>query len=149
MLGLPDLSSAISTWKDFLQRQDRPSNIEWTFFEDYAWSNQKLYVCGDRWLQNAADTERVYRTHPRRHLGVELSLVAVLDNVSLCSIWVPGSEEEAELRMLSGLKLRIPTRALEACLVNDANEWRRLVSAEHSRGLPSPVEDLLRTSAIV
>jgi hypothetical protein len=146
MSDLPSFEAAVNKLKEFLLQQGCPSEIAWTFFEDYAWLDQMLYVNEDEFADNARHVERLYSTHPMRGHGVELSLVAILDEVSLCSIWIPSSEEEAESRLLSGLKLRIPTRQMEAHAVDDGIEWHRVRSAEQRLGGPSPVGELLRKS---
>lgn len=147
MTDLPSFEAAVDKLKGFLLQQGYPSEIAWTFLEDYAWLDQMLYVNRDEFADNARHTEMLYSTHAMRRHGVELSVVAILDEISLCSIWIPASEDEAESRLLSGLKLRIPTRLIRAHAVDDATEWHRLRSMERSLGRPSPVQELRRKSA--
>jgi hypothetical protein len=144
MADLPDFEAAVDKLKDFLRQQGCPPEIAWTFVEDYAWLDQVLHVNRAEFAENARHTEVLYSSHAARRYGVELGLVAILDEISLCSIWIPGSEDEAESRLLFGLKLRIPTRLISAHAVDDATEWHRLRSMERSLGRPSPVQELLR-----
>jgi hypothetical protein len=149
MKSPPDFVSAVSDFRNLLMHMNHPSKMRWTFFEDYAWVRQSLYVHHLSLDSNLDVTECIYLRHPMRDLGVELSLVAASKEVSYCTLWIPESEREAELRLLSGLKLSVPTRLLVAHLVEDASVWPELKAAESCAGIPSPVDELQRRAELL
>src|SRR2546421_6557142 len=108
--SLPEFEIAEDMLGKMLVKHGHPRHIIWTFMNDYAWIDGLLLVNLEFSSENLIATQNLYRSAGRLGVGVELSLVAVVAKMSLCSIWTSTSKREAELRMVMGLKLKVPLR---------------------------------------
>ena len=132
--------------RQFLVAQ-HPGEIFWSFREDYIWIMPTLYFKSRSLLTNRELSRTVFDSAPS-DLGVELRLVATCGRIAICTIHVPPSPEEAELRMIRGVKLCIPYRLPHCETISDPDAWDDLVSRSRGPRL-TPVDDLMRRAEVV
>ncbi|MGN6109571.1 MAG: hypothetical protein ACTHU0_30970 [Kofleriaceae bacterium] len=77
--------------------------------------------------------------------GVELRVVAIVDGLALCTLWYSDDPREAELRLVSGMELSIPTKPPRTRIVRD--DLLQEARKRHA-GRVTPVWDLLRRSDV-
>jgi SAM-dependent methyltransferase len=125
--AMPPFADAERSLFALLAECGYPTDVKWTFRDDFAIVGRKrtLYVCTADLHENANLVTRRYE-EASAGIGVELFLVAVGGGSSYCSLWVPESKQDAELRRVSGLKVTVPARALTANAVADREEWARI-----------------------
>jgi hypothetical protein len=135
--------------RQFLAANSQPAEILWSFFEDYIWDGRILYFSQQERSRNLCLTKAIYDDNVNYPFGVDLRLVTVCDATSLCSIVAPRSEREAELAMISGTKLSIPTRLPIAHLVADPSEWSLLIPRQSASRGGSPVDELMHKGDLI
>lgn len=109
----PKFARACEKLSELIAAHGQLPQLLWTFFEDYAWVDQVLYLRPDELDGNEALAAAYYDGH-NRELGVVLTAVATNCGRSLCTIWAPTTKEEAEDRMVVGLKLSVHENMPEA-----------------------------------
>ena len=109
----PDFGRACEKLSEFIAVHGQPPTLLWTFFEDYAWVDQVLYLRPDELDRNEALAAAYYDAHIDG-LGVALTAVATNCGRTLCTIWAPTTIEEAGDRMVAGLKLSMDMNMPEA-----------------------------------
>jgi hypothetical protein len=119
-----DYNAAKRKLCEFLERHSFPSKVAWVFAEDMAWVDGAPKVRSPLPKENEVAVRAAVESETAQKLGVELRAVAKTAEATLCGVIVPVDKREAEELMISGLKLSVPERALEASEVTGWVKWR-------------------------
>lgn len=124
--------------------------VVWTFYEDYVWYSQILYVNANKLLWNRNLARRICKDELRFPFGVELRLIALCDGLAFCTVYAPREAVDAQSLMITDVKLFVPDRLPDCRLVVDIAMWDKLVLQQRRQRnqLPSLVEDIMRKSDI-
>jgi len=133
--------------QDLLKQCHHPTRIAWTFFEDYVWHDCTLYLDGNfDLIQNRLLTIETFNDTAANMFGIEFKAIATSDGLSLCSAFTPQTSREAELLMISDVKLCILEPLISCQVVTDAVEWTKMVArAKRNAPQPSPVDGLMHS----
>ncbi len=150
----PPFGEAIESFRRFLRDQGYSDRLRWLWREDIctrrapgsqrSW-NRRVYVN----LVGPSETslvERYYNYGVGRNLGIALEVFCIAAGHSCCFVYVPEDETDATYRMLSGLKLTIPTQPAVARGVTNPLLWtalRLFISTRHNvriRDAPSRID---------
>lgn len=130
----PPFGEAVESFRRFLRNQGCNDTIRWLWREDIctrrapgsrrSW-NRTVYVN----LTGPSQTslvERYYDYGVRRNLGIALEVFCIAAGNPCCIVYVPEDETDASYRMLSGLKLSVPTQPVLARGVTHPWLWASL-----------------------
>ena len=105
---LPSFDEAEGHVQSFLRDQGHPSNLCWIFREDVVERGLRRFIRVP--LVNRRDAAaQLYEYGVERGLGISLEVYDFLEKQPLCFVWVPSDEKDASYRMLSGLKIAVPS----------------------------------------
>lgn len=134
MSNCPPFAEAVQSFRRFLADQGCSDQIRWIWREDIcsrrapgsqrSW-NRSVYVH----LAGTSETslvERYYNSGLNRGPGLSLEVFCVAAGLSCCFVYVPEDEEDASYRMISGLKLSVPTSPILAVAVRHSLLWMSL-----------------------
>jgi hypothetical protein len=140
---LPAFDTAIASFRDFISRQDQPPDIRWIFREDIVELGRQVYICLP--LSDAEEQVRqLYAEGVERGLGINLHAYCFLDAHTLCYIWLPKDEVDADYRMLGGLKFSMSANPEQrkAIGVTSGLRWRWLRCLESRRSQHNWADDI-------
>jgi len=106
----PAFSDAVAHLREFLSAQGHEGEPRWVFRHDIVELGFRVFVHLPL-PDYSQQVERLYERGIRYGLGISLQVFCFLDGEPLCYIWLPEDEMDASYRMLSGLKLSIPSGA--------------------------------------
>jgi len=112
---LPVFEAAVSSLRDFLEREGLNSEILWIFREDVSVKHGGRP--GIRWPVPADNCERsrvLYEQARASGFDVEIMVYCCLKGAQCCFVSVLRDKKEAESRMVYGLKLFLPETLREA-----------------------------------
>ncbi|MCP4655656.1 MAG: hypothetical protein GY856_09580 [bacterium] len=112
---LPAFNEAEGRLRNLLERAGRPIEIVWVFREDLSVKrNGRLWVSVPLPDDNREMVGRLYEKARQDGLPVELAVFCLLDSKACTFVYVPDNKLDAEHRMISGLKVSVPTRPRKA-----------------------------------
>lgn len=125
----PTFDQALNQLAEFLEQQRvcRPS-VRWVFREDVALRQRSLLV-SSRQPQERLVAEVYSRAVTSAARGIVLSAEGIDDDAVYCTILVPASEDDAEARLIDGLKLATLTPLLPVAIV-DQLAWASAAEAQ-------------------
>jgi len=140
---LPPFDEAVEQFCSFIKGQGRNDRIVWIFRQDVIEIGRRIFVR----LPLSDDEQLVavkYQEGVRRGLGVALQVYCWVDDRPLCYIWNPKDQMDAEYRMLSGLKLSVPSDPDSRFVtgVKSGIYWRYLVWRERRRTQHNWADDI-------
>lgn len=126
----PAFDVALVRLQQFLETQNiRRPMLRWLFREDVALAKRSLLVSSrlpaDRTSLVAEKYARAVATAAR---GVVLGAHGIDDHTVYCSLYVPVSDDDAEYRLICGLKLSVLTPLLTVKTL-DAAKWAKAASS--------------------
>ena len=107
----------------YIEGKTQATSLCWTFFEDYAWKNNTLYISRGDIKNNENLVRTLHESEEARVYGVEYRVVSLVDSVAYCSIRVPRNQREAEESMIVGIKMTIPERFPQTKIVDSTLKW--------------------------
>lgn len=128
---LPTFDQALNQLHAFLNHhQVRRPSVRWMFRDDVALRERSLLVSTQLPRERTSLVEEVYSCAVSSAApGVLLSAEAIDDDAVYCTIFVPVSEDDAQRRLIDGLKLsRLAT--LLPVVVVDQLAWARAAEAQ-------------------
>lgn len=137
-----DFDTSEERLRSFLVKHGYSRDIIWTFAENYLWDRILYLNVNEIDISRNRDlSKEVCNNSIKYPFGIELSLVTICDDLSMCSIFSPHTELEAESMMISGVKLMIPVRLPPCRRISNRDEWNKL-QCKCDRN-SSPVADLM------
>lgn len=122
---MPGFQEAIKLFREFLTKEGHSKKILWLCREDIAWHDFKFYIKEPLSDENERLVEKLYEGGCERGLGVWLDVFCLLKSYPCCYIWLPKDERDAELAMVTGLKMTVPIKPVLAKPVKNCLIWRR------------------------
>jgi hypothetical protein len=122
--SLPSFDVALAQLRRFLHaNQIRRPDLRWIFREDVALRGRSLLVRAQ--LRHDANLvrERYASAAASRARGIVIGAEGIDDEAVFCTLFVPISDDDAEHRMVAGLKLTILEPLPPVVTVDDAT-WR-------------------------
>jgi hypothetical protein len=119
-------ADASRAFQDFLSRESVSSDLAWVFREDLVSRKHDILVKEPLPPENVAIAESLFHRGWDRGFGVSLDVLCLLGSRHCCYVWLPEDDREAELHMLGGLKMSVPTNLPLATSVPSRMKWRFL-----------------------
>lgn len=110
----------------FLASQGAPADFEWAFSEDVVWSRGELCVRAGRQPSDDGLVRIALASPCASAFGVEFRALGITSGKSLCTVFLPQSARDAELRLIHGLKFAVPVRLPHARIIRTDAEWTAL-----------------------
>lgn len=104
----PPFDVARSRFCDFVSANQRCDELRFVIAEEIVHLTGQVYVRLHQ-RENTALVEEQYATGIERGFGVHVNVYCFVGNQALCYIWLPRDAQDADYRMLSGLKFSVPT----------------------------------------
>jgi hypothetical protein len=115
----PTFDEAVGRLQQFLVSQGvRRREIRWVFRDDIALQGRALVIRRCERANVAAEKYAAGREAP----GVVLSAEGIDEDAVYCTVFVPSSADDAEYRMIRGVKLSVAVPLWSVKIVDDA-DW--------------------------
>jgi hypothetical protein len=124
--GIQSFAEAAKQFQAFLSQESVSSDLVWIFREDVLARQHQILIKEPLPQENAKLAEALYHRGWERGLGVSFDVLCLLGTRHCCYIWLPDDAREAELHMLAGLKMSVPTNLPVAISVHGWLKWRLL-----------------------
>jgi hypothetical protein len=110
-------AEAVKEFKDFLAKNNQPTEILWVFLEDTLYPNVKSTEKHFRLKlplpeENEKRAEKLYRIGQQRNLGICLSAFALCEGKVCCAVFIPKDELDSEYMLMSPEYLKF------TCVIN-------------------------------
>jgi hypothetical protein len=99
-------AEAVKEFKEFLARNNQPTEILWVFLEDTFYPNVE-FIERHFWLklplpeENENLAEKLYRIGQQRNFGICLTAFALCEGKVCCAVVVPKDEKDSEYMQMS------------------------------------------------
>ena len=117
-------ADACRTFQSFLSQESVSSDLVWVFREDVVSYKHRILVKEPLPPGNVEMAESLFHRGWERGFGVSLDVFCLLGSRHCCYVWLPEDAREAELHMLAGLKMSVPTNLPVATSVRSWLRWR-------------------------
>jgi len=97
--------------------------MHWVFREDITWYKMRFFVKLPLPAENEIMAARLYERACIKGLGVSMEVFCQIESDPYCYIWLPEDSRQAELALVSGLKLSVPTKVITAQRVFNPLLW--------------------------
>ena len=122
----PNFARAVEDFQKFLAEQSVSSDLVWIFREDVVWCDRHIFIKEPLPKQNFGVAQTLFDRGWKRGLGVSLDVLCLVGSRHCGFVWLPENEREAELHLLAGLKMSVPTKLSVATAVRSSLKWRWL-----------------------
>jgi len=124
-------ADAVKEFKEFLAKNNQPTEILWVFLED-TFARNTNYLENHFWLklplpeENEKLAEETYRIGQQKNLGICLMALALCEGKVCCAVIAPKDEETSEHLLMSPehLKLGYVMDMPVAKVVKSAFRWK-------------------------
>ena len=120
----PDFARAVEDFQQFLAEQSVSSELVWIFREDVASTKGRIFIREPLPKENVAIAETLFKRGLKRGLGVSLDVLCLVGSRHCGFVWLPENEREAELHLVAGLKMSVPSRPPVASPVHSRFTWQ-------------------------
>ena len=120
----PTFARAVDDFQKFLAEQSVSPELVWIFREDVVSHDGAIFIREPLPKVNIAIAETLFERGWKRGLGVSLDVLCLVGSRHCGFIWLPKNEREAELHLLAGLKMSVPSKPMVASSVRNWFKWQ-------------------------
>jgi hypothetical protein len=122
-------SEAEQKFAHFLDTNGYPACIRWIVADQILPGDDRQHFIRATGAEEAQiEMERRYELGLQRGLGISLQAICATHAETGASVYIPTDTTDAQYRMIRrGLKLSCPTSLIPASLIENPDEWQRLV----------------------
>jgi hypothetical protein len=117
-------AAASKDFQTFLAKESASSELVWIFREDVVSRKGRLLVKEPIPRGNTDIVEALFQSGWKRGHGVALDVLCLLGSRHCGYIWLPENDRDAELHMVAGLKMSVPTKLQVASSVRSWFKWQ-------------------------
>jgi hypothetical protein len=128
-------SEAEQEFGHFLNAYGYPACLRWIMADQILPGDDRHHFIRATGAEEAlTEMERRYEIGLQRGLGILLQAICATHAETGASVYIPTDTTDAQYRMIGrGLKLSCPTSLIPASLVENPDEWQRLVEGSRFR----------------